>query len=36
MFRKVLNANDGSENAFGALEVAADLAAKYATLVEVD
>ena len=30
MFRKILNANDGSENAFKALEIACELAARYA------
>jgi len=30
MFAKILNANDGSDNTFRALEIACDLAAKYA------
>jgi nucleotide-binding universal stress UspA family protein len=30
MFHRILNANDGSDNAFRALEIACDLAAKYA------
>jgi nucleotide-binding universal stress UspA family protein len=35
MFRKILNANDGSQNAFMALETACDLAAKYAAELHV-
>jgi nucleotide-binding universal stress UspA family protein len=35
MFRKILNANDGSPNAFKALEMACDLAAKYAAELHV-
>ena len=29
MFKKILNANDGSPNAFKALEIAADMASRY-------
>lgn len=35
MFRKILNANDGSANAFKALEMACDLAAKYAAELHI-
>lgn len=35
MFTKILNANDGSDNAFKALGVAADIAAKYAAELHV-
>lgn len=35
MFQKVLNANDGSANAFKALEMACDLAAKYAAELHI-
>jgi hypothetical protein len=35
MFRKILNANEGSANAFKALEMACDLAAKYAAELHI-